>query len=538
MNHPDVVPIRRALLSVSDKSGLVDLATALVREFNIELISTGGTARALQAAGLPVRDVADLTGFPEMMDGRVKTLHPAVHGGLLALRDAPSHQQAMREHTIAPIDLLVVNLYPFEKVTAEANCPFEHAVENIDIGGPAMVRSASKNHRSVAVITDAAQYEKLLANMRANSGGTTHHFRLDLAVWAFGRTAQYDAAIHAYLTHSYFADQTDAPLEQAGLTPQLIYGLERLQKLRYGENPHQRGAFYATSRPAHGLAAARQLHGKELSWINLLDADAALALVSEFSQPAAAVIKHANPCGCAVAENLAEAFDLAYAGDPVAAYGGIVALNRPVDTSTAQRIVQGKRFLEVLIAPDFAPEALAMLQSRWADCRVLATGAAALSTADALSVRSVAGGMLVQQNDYAGFHKASCRVVSTREPTPREWADMEFVWPACKHIKSNAIALAMGGQLLSAGAGQMSRVTSCRLAVELARQNGHSEKLSDAVAASDAFFPFSDGPEILVAAGVRAIIQPGGSKRDQETIDLCNKHNVAMVFTGQRHFRH
>ncbi len=515
MNSPDVVPVRRALLSVSDKSGLVELATALVHEFNVELISTGGTARAIQEAGLPVGDVADLTGFPEMMDGRVKTLHPAVHGGLLALRDAPSHQQAMQKHGISPIDLLVVNLYPFEKVIADPACPFEHAVENIDIGGPAMVRSASKNHRSVAVVTDAVQYDKLLKNMRANQGGTTHAFRLDLAMWAFGRTAQYDAAIHAYLSRHYFASTGLESAEMAGLTPQLIADLTRVQTLRYGENPHQRGAFYATSRPPKDLAAAKQLHGKELSWINLLDANAALGLVREFARPAAAVIKHANPCGCATADSLAEAFDLAYAGDPIAAYGGIVALNRPVDISTAQSIVQGKRFLEVLIAPEFEPAALAMLQSRWADCRLLATGPLEAIRSQAMDFRSVAGGMLVQETDTRGFDKAACRVVSKIAPTEAQWADMEFVWLACKHVKSNAIALAAGGQLLAAGAGQMSRVTSCRLALELARQNGHGDKLPQSVAASDAFFPFADGPQLLISAGVRAIIQPGGSKRDQ-----------------------
>ncbi len=538
MDSPDIVPVRRALLSLSDKSGLVELATALVREFNVELVSTGGTARAIQEAGLPVRDVADLTGFPEMMDGRVKTLHPAVHGGLLALRDAPSHQQAMRNHGISPIDLLVVNLYPFEKVTADPACPFDHAVENIDIGGPAMVRSASKNHRSVAVVTDPIQYEKLLNIMRAHKGGTTHAFRLDLAMWAFGRTAQYDAAIHAYISRHYFASKNPESAELAGLTPQLIADLSRVQLLRYGENPHQRGAFYAASRPPEGVAAARQLHGKELSWINLLDADAALGLVREFTRPAAAVIKHANPCGCATADSPAEAFDLAYAGDPIAAFGGIVALNRSVDVPTAQSIVQGKRFLEVLIAPDFQPAALAMLQSRWADCRLLATGPANAVPAHRLDFRSVAGGMLVQETDMRGFNKEACRVVSKVAPTDAQWADMEFVWLACKHVKSNAIALAAGGQLLAAGAGQMSRVTSCRLAVELARQNGHAGKLPQSVAASDAFFPFADGPQLLISAGVRAIIQPGGSKRDQETIDLCDQHKVALVLTGERHFRH
>ncbi len=538
MNQPDVVPVRRALLSVSDKTGLLELATALVKEFNVELVSTGGTARAIRDAGLPVKDVADLTGYPEMMDGRVKTLHPVIHGGLLGLRDAPGHLQAMHAHGIAPIDLLVVNLYPFEKVTSDPNCPFDHAVENIDIGGPAMVRSASKNHRSVTVVTDPVQYEKLLKNMRSHGGGTSHSFRLDLAMWAFGRTAQYDAAIHTWLSRTYFAQSSPSSADAAGLAPQIVLGMNRIQALRYGENPHQMGAFYSAFNPPRGLAAARQLHGKELSWINLLDADAAMTLVNEFSQPAAAVIKHANPCGCAVAGSAADAFDLAYAGDPVAAFGGIVALNRPVDETVARRVVQGKRFLEVLIAPEFDSAALAMLQSRWADCRLLAGGLNTASPGKSLDFRSISGGVLVQEADVPGFDRSKCRVVSNAHPTAEQWADMEFVWLACKHVKSNAIALAAGGQLLAAGAGQMSRVTSCRLAVDLAGQNGHAVKLSRAVAASDAFFPFADGPEILISAGVKAIVQPGGSKRDQDTIELCNKHNVVLVLTGLRHFRH
>ncbi len=542
MKDIDLVEIRRALISVSDKTGLVEFAGTLARDFSIELISTGGTAQTLQAAGLKVRDISELTGFPEMFDGRVKTLHPAVHGGLLALRDEPSHIETMRMQHIQPIDLVVVNFYPFEQAAAAGEAAgFDHVLENIDIGGPAMVRSAAKNHRSVVVLTDPLQYEKLRRQLRRHGGATDYRFRFDMAIWAYSRTARYDAAVHRYLAKQYYAG-SDPParnIDAAGLTPVLISALPRVQKLRYGENPHQLGAFYADSEPAQGLAAAVQLHGKELSWMNLLDADAALTLVGEFDTPAAAVIKHANPCGCATSANPADAFDRAYAGDSVAAFGGILALNRRVDVATAGRIVVDKRFLEVLLAPDFEPSALDMLRRRWVDCRLLAMGPIPpRPRSDALSLRSIAGGVLVQQPDHAGFSSERCRVASRRPPTLREFADLQFAWLVCKHVKSNAIVLAAEGQMISAGAGQTSRVASCRLAVELARRNDHGAKLARAVAASDAFFPFPDGPEILIQAGVRAIIQPGGSKKDRETIELCDRRDVALVFTGERHFCH
>jgi len=561
MHSPDLVPIRRALISVSDKAGIVEFATALQREFGVELVSTGGTAKALREAGLVVRDISDLTGFPEMMDGRVKTLHPKVHGGFLALRDNAGHVASMQQHGIEPIDLVVVNLYPFEATIAKPDCTFEEAIENIDIGGPAMIRSASKNHRSVAVVTDPVQYPKLLKHMRANGGQTPYAFRLDLAMWAYTRTAQYDAAIYPYLAKTYFAQSgADAPVgvvvaasappssptaEQLGLLPALTPVLKRAEVLRYGENPHQPAAFYtlaASGNARSSISTAKQLHGKALSYINILDADAAIELVNEFVQPAAAVIKHTNPCGCAVGRTLAEAFDLAYAGDPVAAFGGILALNRTVDEETAKQVVAGKRFLEVVIAPGFTPEGLGLLQNRWKDCRILATGerqgAGAGGMSPALHYRSVTGGMLVQTTDAAGFDRASVSVASTRQPTEAEWADAAFTWLCTKHIKSNAIAIAKGGQLLGAGAGQMSRVTSSRLAIELARQNGHAEKLAGAAAGSDAFFPFADGPQILIEAGVTMIVQPGGSKKDQDTIDLCNARNIVLLFTHRRHFRH
>jgi len=558
---PDLVAVRRALLSVSDKTGIVEFASALQSEFNIELVSTGGTAKALRDAGLNVKDVSELTGFPEMMDGRVKTLHPTVHGGLLALRDNADHATAMQAHAIGAIDLLCVNLYPFEQTIARPNCSFEEAIENIDIGGPAMIRSAAKNHRSVAVVTDPMQYDKVLKHLRRNQGQTPYGFRLDLAMWAFTRTAQYDAAIYPYLAGVYFGRYKD-PLppgatpeeienrksklensaEARGLLPALSPRLRKIEDLRYGENPHQAGAFYALGGGHSGkgsIASAVQLHGKPLSYINILDANAAIELVREFDRPAAAVIKHTNPCGCALADTLHGAFDLAYAGDPVAAFGGIVALNRQVDVLTAESIVSGKRFLEIVIAPGYEPAALEMLKDRWKDCRILSVGTLAdRRDPGELHYRSVTGGMLVQQADLAGFDREAFTVTSIRRPTEVEWADLAFIWLVTKHVKSNAIAIAKGGQLLAAGAGQMSRPMSARIALELARKNGHAEKLAGSAAGSDAFFPFPDGPELLIHAGVTAIIHPGGSKKDQETVDLANRHNVALVATGQRHFAH
>lgn len=532
----ELVPIQRALISVSDKAGVVEFATALQQHYGIKLVSTGGTATSLRQAGLEVEEVADLTGFPEMMDGRLKTLHPKVHGGILAVRSNPAHQQAMQEHGIQSIDLVCVNLYPFESASSQHRpahgLPAPEAVENIDIGGPAMIRSASKNHRSVVVVTDPFQYAKVLDQLQQHQGQTEYRFRLDLAMWAFARTAQYDAAIQTYLASAYFQEGPEA----VGLLPTLSPRLQRREVLRYGENPHQQAAFYTEPGALPGVATAHQLHGKALSYINLLDADAAIELVREFAAPAAAVIKHTNPCGCASASDLASAFDRAYAGDPVAAFGGIVALNRQVDLATAERIVEGKRFLEVLIAPDYAPEALALLQQRWKDCRILATGQ--LGGTPDLRYHSVTGGMLVQQPDLAGFQRASCQVTSQRQPSEEEWADLEFVWLATKHVKSNAIAVASQQQLLGTGAGQMSRPLSARIALDLARLNGHADRLAGSVAGSDAFFPFPDGPELLIQAGVRAIIHPGGSKKDQDTIDLCDRHQVALVTTGQRHFKH
>jgi len=473
-----------------------------------------------------------------MMDGRVKTLHPLIHGGFLALRDNPAHLAAMKEHNIQPIDLVCVNLYPFESTIAKPNCSFAEAIENIDIGGPAMIRSAAKNHRSIVVVTDPAQYDKVLDQMRTHHGQTPYTFRLELATAAYTRTAQYDATIAPYLANATEVHTGVHALACHGLLPALTPHLTKIQDLRYGENPHQLAAFYSTTPTEPGIATAKQLHGKALSYINLLDADAAIDLVREFQLPAAAVIKHTNPCGCAQAESLEAAFDLAYAGDPTAAFGGIVALNREVDEKTADAIVAGKRFLEVIIAPAYTPAALTTLQTRWKDCRILATGQLGPRHSAALHYRSVTGGILVQQPDLAGFDKSKCTVTSTRHPTASEWSDLAFVWLVTKHVKSNAIAIARNGQLLAAGAGQMSRTMSAKIAIELANKNSHAEKLSTAVAGSDAFFPFPDAPELLINAGITAIIHPGGSKKDQDTIDLCNRHNIALVTTGERHFAH
>jgi phosphoribosylaminoimidazolecarboxamide formyltransferase/IMP cyclohydrolase len=526
-------PIRRALLSVSDKTGLLDFARALHSEFGIELVSTGGTAKHLRDAGLPVKDVSDLTGFPEMMDGRVKTLHPKVHGGLLARRDLPHHTAALADHAIPTIDLLCINLYPFAQTIAQPNCPFDHAIENIDIGGPAMVRSASKNHDFVTVVTAPAQYDVVLAELRASNGSTTLALRRRLAHAAFTHTADYDAAISRW-----FATQIDTAPE---LLPQHLHlHLSRVQSLRYGENPHQPAALYvdpSESKQEASVARATQLHGKELSYINLLDADAALAVVKDlnasFHQPAACIVKHATPCGAAIAADLPTAFRRAFDGDPLAAFGGIVALSHNVDLATATAITSIDKLLEVIVAPAFDADALDLLRSRWKNCRLLATGPLGTMDSSQLTHHRIAGGYLLQQRDLLSLEETGWKVASARQPSEAEWRDLRTTWVICKYVKSNAIAIGAGGMLLGAGAGQMDRPSAARLAIAKA-----AERAKGAVAASDAFFPFPDGPELLLTAGVTAIIHPGGSLNDKLTIDLINQHNAALVLTGQRHFRH
>ncbi len=514
----DLLPIRRALLSVSDKAGLLPLARALAAQ-GAELLSTGGSARALRDAGLPVTEVADHTGFPEILDGRVKTLVPQIHGGILGRRDLPGHVAQMAAHHIAPIDLVAVNLYPFE-ATVAAGAAFADAVEQIDIGGPALIRAAAKNHDFVAVLTDPAQYEEVIAAL-AGEGGTRLTLRRRLAAAAYARTAAYDAAIA-----DWFAGQ-----EGQTFPPRLTLSATLRQTLRYGENPHQLAAFYAAG-TGPGLATARQVQGKELSYNNLADTDAALACVAEFAEPAVVIVKHANPCGVAVAPSPADAWQAALRCDPVSAFGGIVALNRPLDAATAERIAA--IFTEVIVAPDADPAALAVL-ARKKNLRLLLTGGLPDPAAAGRSLRSVAGGFLVQTADAGRVAPADLRTVTRRAPTAAELADLIFAFRVCKHVKSNAIVHVRDGATVGIGAGQMSRVDSARIAAWKAAEHAGARP---SVAASDAFFPFPDGLEAVIAAGATAVIQPGGSLRDAEVIAAADEAGIAMVFTGMRHFRH
>jgi len=532
---PDLVPVRRALISVSDKTGLADFAGALVREFGVELISTGGTAQFLRDAGLKVTDVSQITGVPEMMDGRVKTLHPKIHGAILGDRDNPKHVEQMKANGIVPIDLLCVNLYPFEQTVEKPGVTLEEAIENIDIGGPAMIRSAAKNYRFVLVVTDPKQYEKVLGDLRKHNGSSCGTHRLKQAQLAFLKTATYDLAIGGYLlaprqTQSETTPQTSRfPLRLTRL-------LLRKKILRYGENPHQQAAVYVDERKNGGeasVARATQLHGKELSYINLLDADAALVCVREFAAPAACIVKHATPCGCAAAENPADAFRRAFESDPLAAFGGIVALNRPIDRAVAESITSIDKLLEVIIAPEFDEVALAMLMNRWKNVRLLHVGALGVSDPDEFHMHKIVGGYLVQQRDLAGVDESAWKVVSRRQPTQQELADLRFAWLVCKHVKSNAIVLAKNQMTVGIGGGQVDRVGAVRIAIEKAASRANS-----AVAASDAFFPFPDGPQLLLDAGVTAIVHPGGSLKDQETIDAVDARDAVLIATGQRHFKH
>ena len=511
--------IRRALISVHDKSGLERLVPALDRR-GIEIVSTGGTAKALRDLGANAVDVSTVTGAPEILDGRVKTLHPAIHGGILARRDHEAHMATLRQEEITTIDLVVVNLYPFE-ATLEGGADRAHTIEMIDIGGPAMVRAAAKNHEAVVVVVDPADYDLLLEEMDAHEGGTTEPFRRRLAAKAFARTAAYDAAIATWL------GDTDEPWPE-----RLVIAGDRRLVTRYGENPHQAGALYATG--PGGLAGATQVQGKELSFNNLADADAALALVYEFERPAVAIIKHANPCGVAIADDLAEAYTKAQAGDPVSAYGGIVACNRPLDAAAASKIVE--IFTEVVIAPDADAAAREIFATK-KNLRLLLTGAEPPVPAQRV-LRSVAGGLLVQTADTRGWPD-EVRAVTRREPDARELDDLRFAWVVAKHVKSNAIVFARGGATVGIGAGQMSRLDSVRIAVQKAADAaGETAALTGSVVASDAFFPFADGLEAALAAGATAVVQPGGSVRDAEVIEAANAHGAAMLFTGERHFRH
>jgi phosphoribosylaminoimidazolecarboxamide formyltransferase / IMP cyclohydrolase len=525
--------IRLALLSVSDKSGLIDLARGLAA-FHVELISTGGTRKALADAGLSVRDVSEVTGFPEMLDGRVKTLHPRIHGGILAVRDNPEHAKTLQEHGISPIDLVVCNLYPFEATVSRPGATHEEIIENIDIGGPSMVRSAAKNYRDVAIVTSPDQYAAILEEMRQHNGALSLATRQQLAAAAFARTAAYDRAISAYFARLAEAEPFPASLDLR---------LERRQSLRYGENPHQRAAFYVEpDAPPASVARAEVLHGKELSYNNLLDLDSALNLIREFSEPAAVVIKHNNPCGAAIAGSLVEAFRKAYEGDPLSAFGGILGFNGEVDEATAMQISEPNRFVECIIAPGFSDAAFHVLTTRpsWKkSVRLLKTGpldAGGTGVSPVLSKRDyrrVVGGLLVQDRDFGSDDFGQLKVVTKRAPSEEEMRDLRFIWLVCKHVKSNAIVLGKGGMVVGVGAGQMSRVDSVQIAV---RKAGELSK--GAVLASDAFFPFRDNVDEAARAGVTAIIQPGGSVRDADSIQACDEHGLAMVFTGIRHFRH
>ncbi len=523
--------IARALLSVSDKTGLIDFARAL-SERGVALISTGGTRKAIAEAGLPVQDVSDLTGFPEMMDGRVKTLHPKVHGGLLAIRENPEHEAAMLAHDIEPIDLLVVNLYPFEATIAKS-ADWDESIENIDIGGPAMIRAAAKNHNDVAVVVDTADYGAILAELDANQGGTTLALRKRLAQKAYARTAAYDAAIS-----NWFA----AAIGET--TPEFrAVGGRLAEKMRYGENPHQSAGFYKTGEARPGVSTARQLQGKQLSYNNVNDTDAAFELVGEFDPArtaAVAIIKHANPCGVAEGASLLEAYRKALACDPVSAFGGIVALNRRIDAAAASEIV--KIFTEVIIAPDADEDAIVLIAAK-KNLRLLLTGALPDPRAAGLGVRSVAGGLLFQSRDNAVVDDMELKVVTKRAPSAQELTDLKFAFRVAKHVKSNAIVYAKNGATVGVGAGQMSRVDSSRIAAwkaaEAAKSAGAAESWAiGSVVASDAFFPFADGLLAAAEAGATAVIQPGGSMRDDEVIKAADEAGLAMVMTGYRHFRH
>ncbi|MCZ8133334.1 MAG: bifunctional phosphoribosylaminoimidazolecarboxamide formyltransferase/IMP cyclohydrolase [Steroidobacteraceae bacterium] len=522
------IPVQRALLSVSDKQGVVELASALAAR-GVELLSTGGTAKLLAGAGLAVTEVSAYTGFPEIMDGRVKTLHPRVHGGLLGRRGVDD--AVMREHGIAPIDLLVVNLYPFAATVAKPGCTYEDGVENVDIGGPAMLRAAAKNHAHVTVLVDPADYAEVLAALDA--GGTEFALRQRLAAKTYAHTSRYDAMVTQWLSAQAAGGAPNST--SSAFAPSLELRFEKRLDLRYGENPHQRGAFYADPRAAgESVATARQVQGKELSYNNIADADTALECVRQFDEPACVIVKHANPCGVALAASPREAYEQAYRTDPTSAFGGIIAFNRPLDAETARAIVE-RQFVEVLVAPGAAADALEVTKAK-ANVRVLLTGALGSAAPSGLEYRSVAGGLLVQDRDAGIVTREGLKVVTKRAPTDAELADLLFAWQVCKYVKSNAIVYAKDRLTTGIGAGQMSRVVSSRIAALKAEDAKLAVR--GVVMASDAFFPFRDGVDVAAEYGIAAVIQPGGSMRDAEVIAAADEHGMAMVFTGLRHFRH
>ena len=531
--------IKQALISVSDKTGVLDFARAL-NQLGVNILSTGGTAKLLQENGVPVTEVADYTGFPEMLDGRVKTLHPKVHGGILARRDFPEHIAKLEEHNIPQIDMVVVNLYPFQQTVAKEQCSLEDAIENIDIGGPTMLRSAAKNHRDVVVVVDPADYGVVLAEMKGSGGDAgpvSYETKFRLAKKVFAHTAQYDGAITNYLT-SLGEDRAHATRSNFPAT--LNMGFEKVQEMRYGENPHQGAAFYRDLVTIDGaLANYRQLQGKELSYNNIADADAAWECVKSFEAPACVIVKHANPCGVAVGQDAHGAYAKAFQTDPTSAFGGIIAFNRPVDKATAEAV--SRQFVEVLMAPQFSAEALEVFKAK-ANVRLMQIALPAGGASDwdngrnAIESKRIGSGMLLQTSDSHELQLSDLKVVTTKQPTPEELQDLLFAWSVAKFVKSNAIVFCKNGMTMGVGAGQMSRLDSARIASIKAEAAKLS--LQNTVVASDAFFPFRDGLDVVVDAGATCVIQPGGSMRDQEVIDAANERGVSMVFTGVRHFRH
>ncbi len=519
-------PIKRALISVSDKTGIVPFTRQLT-QLGVEVLSTGGTAKLLAENGIPVTEVSDYTGFPEMMAGRVKTLHPKIHGGLLGRRGIDD--RVMDENGILPIDLVVVNLYPFQQTVARPDCDLAMAIENIDIGGPAMLRSAAKNHAAVTVVVDSTDYDSVITEMKGNSQSVTDATRFSLAVKAFEHTARYDGAIANYLG----AIQPDGDKTKFPRTFNLQ--LNKSQDLRYGENPHQQAAFYTEHQPPEaGIATATQLHGKELSYNNIADTDAALECVKQFDRPACVIVKHANPCGVALADDIETAYQLAYTTDPTSAFGGIIAFNRGLDAATAQAIIS-RQFVEVIIAPQISNAALAIIAEK-KNVRVLACGQWEQEQPPSLDYKRVNGGLLVQDRDSGMVEVGELKVVSRIQPSPEQLVDLLFAWKVAKYVKSNAIVYARNNQTIGIGAGQMSRVYSAKIAGIKAADEGL--EVPGSVMASDAFFPFRDGIDAAAEAGISAVIQPGGSMRDEEVISAANEHGIAMVFTGMRHFRH
>lgn len=512
--------IKRVIISVSDKTGIVEFARKLYG-YGAEIVSTGGTMKTLREAGIPVTYVSDVTGFPEIMDGRVKTLNPYIHGGILAIRDNPEHIKAMEQHNIRGVDMVVVNLYPFRQTIARPDVTLDEAIENIDIGGPSMIRAAAKNYRYVTIVVNPARYDSVIREIEENGGKISEGTRMTLAHEAFEHTAEYDACISQYFSRQLGEDHFSRTINMS---------FERIQKLRYGENPHQKAAFYREKNVSgYGVANARQLHGKELSFNNIVDTEAAYNLVAEFEMPAAAVIKHTNPCGVGIGKSIADAYGKAYEADTVSAYGGIVAVNREVDQAAAEQI--SKIFIEAVIAPGYSEAALSLLSQK-KNIRLLEAAMPAAGE-HRLDFKKVSGGLLVQDADTEDAARSEMQVVTKRNPSAAEWEQLMFAWKIVKHVKSNAIVVAGNNQTLGIGAGQMNRVGSAAIALEQA-----GEKAEGAVLSSDAFFPFRDTVDTAAKAGITAIIQPGGSVRDEESIQAADEHGIAMVFTGMRHFKH